>query len=85
MPTKKKARVAKVGAPPRDRVTMRPEYDFSQGVRNKYAPRYSHGSLVVTLDPDVAAAYPSAAAANRALRRLLRERPKPPAHKRRSA
>ena len=62
---------------------MRAEYDFSQGVRGKYASRYPHGSVVVTLAPDVAAVYASAAAANNALRQLIRESAAP--KKRRSA
>lgn len=31
---------------------MRPEYDFSQGVRGKYVRRYREGSNLVLLDPD---------------------------------
>jgi hypothetical protein len=49
---------------------LRPEYEFSGGVRGKYARRYSHGSNVVVLDPDVAKAFPSAAAVNKSLRAL---------------
>ena len=55
----------------RDRDTMRAEYDFSQGVRNKYAARLKPGSQIVVLDPDVAAAFGDAKAVNRALRTLL--------------
>ena len=33
---------------------MRPEYDFSHGVRGKYAKKYEQGSNIVLLDPDVA-------------------------------
>ena len=47
-----------------------PEYDFSRASRNKYASRYVHGSAVVVLDPDVAAAFPTSSAANEALRAL---------------
>ena len=47
-----------------------PEYDFSRGSRNKYASRYAVGSTVVVLDPDVAAAFPTAGQANEALRAL---------------
>jgi hypothetical protein len=50
-----------------------PEYDFSGGVRGKYAKRYAQGTNVVLLEPDVAAAFPSAEAVNRALREHLRE------------
>jgi hypothetical protein len=48
----------------------RPEYDFSGGVRGKYAARFAAGSNVVVLDPDVAAKFPTAAAVNDALRQL---------------
>ena len=47
-----------------------PEYDFSRARPNKYASRYRKGSLVVTLDPEVAAVFSSAAEANDALRSL---------------
>ena len=43
-----------------DEDPLREEYDFSKGVRGKYAARYAEGSNVVVLDPDVAAAYPTA-------------------------
>jgi hypothetical protein len=49
-----------------------PEYDFSRGTRNKYASRYQAGSTVIVLDPDAAAAFPSSADANEALRALAR-------------
>ena len=49
---------------------VRPEYDFSRARRNKYAARYSKGSIVITLDPDVAAVFPGAREANDALRVL---------------
>lgn len=47
-----------------------PEYDFSRASPNKYASRYAEGSAVVVLEPDVAAAFPSSAEANQALRAL---------------
>jgi hypothetical protein len=47
-----------------------PEYDFSRARPNKYAARYAKGSIVVTLDPDVAAVFPGARQANDALRAL---------------
>ena len=55
---------------------MRQEYDFSEGVRGKYAKRFSEGTNVVLLDPDVAAEFPSAAAVNKALREVLKSRSK---------
>lgn len=47
-----------------------PEYDFSRARQNKYASRYAKGSIVVTLDPDVAAIFPGSREANDALRAL---------------
>jgi hypothetical protein len=51
----------------------RAEYDFSRGTRGKYAKRYEDGTNVVVLDPDVAAAFPTAEAVNQALRARLRD------------
>ena len=50
---------------------MREEYDFSNGVRNKYAARVREGTNVVILDPDVAEAFKTSEEVNRALRALL--------------
>ena len=62
---------------------MRPEYDFSGGVRGKYAARFREGTNVVLLDPDVAASFKSSEDVNRALRALLSAIPrKRPARKR---
>jgi len=47
-----------------------PEYDFRKSQRNPYASRYAAGSSVVVLEPDVAAAFPTADEANEALRAL---------------
>lgn len=47
-----------------------PEYDFSRARPNKYASRYAAGSIVVVLEPDVAAMFSSAEEANEALRAL---------------
>ena len=47
---------------------MRAEYEFSGGVRGKYAAQYAEGTNVVVLAPDVAARFPTADAVNRALR-----------------
>jgi len=44
------------------------EYDFSKGVRGKYAKRYAAGSNVVVLLPDVAEAFPDSESVNEALR-----------------
>ena len=55
----------------KDRDELREEYDFSQGVRGKYAARYSEGTNLVILDPDVAEAFPDSKAVNNALRALV--------------
>ncbi len=55
---------------------LRPEYDFSGGVRGKYAQRFREGTNVVVLDPDVAAEFKNSQAVNDALRGLLRTRAK---------
>jgi hypothetical protein len=49
---------------------MQPAYDFSDGVRGKYARRYAQGTNVVVLEPDVARAFPNAEAVNSSLRAL---------------
>jgi hypothetical protein len=51
---------------------MREEYDFSGGVRGKYAGRFAEGSNVIVLDPDVAEVFSDAKAVNEALRLLAR-------------
>ena len=52
----------------RDEDQMRAEYDFSDGVRGKYAARLARGTNVVVLDPDVARVFKTAEAVNDALR-----------------
>ena len=51
---------------------MRDHYDFSGGVRGKYAARYAKGTNVVVLAPDVAEVFPDSIAVNEALRTLVR-------------
>ena len=51
---------------------MLDEYDFSQGVRGKYAKRYAAGSNIVVLSPDVAEAFPDSESVNEALRVLVK-------------
>ena len=53
---------------------MRDEYDFSRGVRGKYARRYARGSNVVVLDPDVAAEFKTPKQVNDALRKVGAQR-----------
>ena len=51
---------------------MRPEYDFSKGVRGKHAARYASGTNVVVLAPDVSSQFPTADDVNQALRAVSR-------------
>jgi hypothetical protein len=51
---------------------MLEEYDFSTGVRGKYAQRYAAGSNVIILDPDLVELFPNSEAVNEALRLLVR-------------
>jgi hypothetical protein len=50
---------------------MRAEYDFSNGVRGKYAARYGVSTNVVLLDPELVAAFPDSKSVNDALRALV--------------
>ena len=47
---------------------MRDHYDFTGGIRGKYARRYAEGTNVVVLDPDVARFFPNREAVNETLR-----------------
>jgi len=47
------------------------EYDFSQGVRGKYAKRYAEGTNIVVLSPDVAEFFPDSESVYTALRALV--------------
>ena len=49
---------------------MRPEYDFSGGVRGRFYKEYMKGTNVVLLEPDVAEVFPDSQAVNAALRAL---------------
>ena len=49
---------------------MLPEYDFSGGVRGKYAGRFTKDTIMVVLDPDVAEVFPDPKSVNEALRAL---------------
>jgi hypothetical protein len=57
-----------------EELTMRPHYDFSGGVRGKYAERFAGGCTVVVLDPDVAEVFPDAGSVNDTLRELIAAR-----------
>lgn len=51
---------------------IRPEYDFSHGVRGKHYEAYRAGTNVVFLDPDIAKVFTDSAPVNEVLRLLLR-------------
>ena len=51
---------------------MLEEYDFSKGIRGKYAKRYAEGTNIVVLSPDVAEVFQNSEAVNEALRTLIR-------------
>jgi hypothetical protein len=56
--------------------TMRPEYDFSKGVRGKHAAKYAQGTNVVVLEPDVAREFRTTEQVNETLRsvsKMLRQ------------
>jgi len=50
---------------------MRDEYDFSNGLPNPYVQRFQELNLV-SLDPDVATAFPDSQSVNEALRLLIK-------------
>jgi hypothetical protein len=54
-----------------DNAEIRPEYDFSHGVRGKHYEAYRAGTNVVFLERDVAKAFADSASVHRALRLLL--------------
>lgn len=69
MPTKKRARG--------NADDLRPEYDLTSlesGIQGKYYARATAGTTLVLLAADVAEAFPTGTAVNRALRSLLRGR-----------
>jgi hypothetical protein len=69
-PVSRVSAVKMTGAEMTDSDEILPEYDFRHASRNPFASQYAAGSAVVVLDPDVAAAFPSAEQANEALRAL---------------
>ena len=49
---------------------MRPEYGFRGSIRGKCAKRFSEGSNLIVLDPDVATLFPDSKSVNDALRAI---------------
>ena len=50
---------------------MRPEYDFSAGIRGKHYKAYQEDTNVVLLEPEVARVFSDSASVNQALRMLI--------------
>lgn len=50
---------------------MLPEYDFSKGIRGKYAQRCSSGTNIVVIDGDLHEYFPDQKSVNEALRGLV--------------
>ena len=51
-----------------------PEYDFSGGVRGKYAERFAAGSNCIVLDPELAAEFPDSESVAKVLRAYLKSK-----------
>ena len=47
------------------------EFDYRQAKPNRFAERIDQNSIMIVLDPDVAAVFPSAEAVNEALRVIV--------------
>ena len=54
-----------------DTNAMRPEYDFSGGIRGKHYKAYQEDTNVVLLEPEVARVFSDSASVNQALRTLI--------------
>ena len=51
---------------------MLEEYDFSNGIRGKYASKYKEGTNIVMLDPELMEYFPDSASVNEALKSLAK-------------
>ena len=51
---------------------MLPEYDFSKGIRGKYARQYATGTNIIVLAPDVAKIFPNSDIVNETLRAIAK-------------
>jgi hypothetical protein len=64
----------------KDADDLREEYDFSEGVRGKYAALYREGTNVVLLDSDMAKIFRDSSSVNQALREYIAEHGSPPSN-----
>lgn len=69
---KKASKGSKKPAPEEDDIL--PEYDFSGGVRGKYAERFAAGSNFFVIDPELAAKFPDSESVEKALRAYLKSK-----------
>lgn len=51
---------------------MLAEYDFSEGVRGKYASRFALGTNIVVLSPENAKHFPDSDSVNQALEAIIK-------------
>ncbi len=51
---------------------MLEEYDFSDGIRGKYASKYKEGTNIIMLDPELIEYFPDSNSVNEALRLLAK-------------
>ena len=56
----------------KDNQPMLPEYDFSKGIRGKYAKRFAEGTNIVVLAPDVIKNFPDSESVNEILRAVAK-------------
>ncbi|MFI5304197.1 MAG: hypothetical protein ACHQYP_05305 [Nitrospiria bacterium] len=56
----------------RQKEDMLTEYDFSKGIRGKYARRYAKGTNVIVLAPDLIKFFPDSESVNEALHTLVK-------------
>ena len=47
------------------------EYDFSNGIRGKYAQQYKEGANIVKIDEDISKVFPDTKSVNEALRTFI--------------
>jgi hypothetical protein len=55
-----------------DDYEMLDEYDFSNGIRGKYAKAYKEGVNIIKLDQDVKKFFPDSKSVNEALRTMIK-------------
>jgi len=54
-----------------EKIDMLQEYDFSNGIRGKYAKKYKEGANIVKIDEDICKVFPNSKAVNEALRTFI--------------